>query len=154
ASSEKSAASEKTTASSKSTASTASSKQTSATSASKSGKEAPASPIDLNTASEKDLESLPGVGPATAKKIVAGRPYSSVSDLSNAGVPGGAIWKISSMVRAGAGAAASSGAPSGSKNPSAAPAPAESAPASSTSSSAKVQPKTTDSSATGATEAR
>jgi competence protein ComEA len=42
--------------------------------------------IDLNTASEKELESLKGVGPATAKKIIAGRPYKSVDELSKAGL--------------------------------------------------------------------
>jgi Helix-hairpin-helix motif len=52
---------------------------------------APASPaqvskVDLNTATEKELDKLPSIGPATARKIIAGRPYSSVSDLSRAGV--------------------------------------------------------------------
>ena len=65
---------------------------------------APASPVNLNTASQADLEALPGVGPATAKKIIAGRPYASVADLSKAGVPKNTIEKISSMVTVGAGA--------------------------------------------------
>jgi len=63
--------------------------------------------IDLNTASEKDLDSLPGVGPATAKKIIAGRPYSSVNDLSKAGVSAGTITKITPLVTASGAAAAS-----------------------------------------------
>ena len=37
--------------------------------------------IDINSADEKTLESLPGVGKSTAKAIVAGRPYKSVDDL-------------------------------------------------------------------------
>jgi len=65
-----------------------------------------AGPIDINAASEKDLETLPGVGPATAKKIVAGRPYASVGDLSKAGVPASTIQKITPLVTVSGGAAA------------------------------------------------
>ena len=78
--------------------------------ASKEKAPAASGPVNLNTATEKELEDLPGVGPATAKKIVAGRPYSSVDDLAKAGVSKSTITKISSLVTvgAGAGAAASS----------------------------------------------
>jgi len=67
------------------------------TSASK-GKPAASGPVDLNTASQKELEALPGVGEVTAKKIIAGRPYSSVADLSKAGVSQSTITKISPQV--------------------------------------------------------
>ena len=62
--------------------------------------------VDLNTASEKELDSLPGVGPATAKKIIAGRPYSSVDDLSKAGLSASTIKKITPYVTLGGGTAA------------------------------------------------
>ena len=58
--------------------------------------------VDLNRASEKELQELPGVGPATAKKIIAGRPYASVDDLEKAGVSKGTITKIRSQVTVGA----------------------------------------------------
>ncbi len=39
--------------------------------------------ININTANEKDLDTLPGVGPVTAQKIISSRPYSSIEDLLN-----------------------------------------------------------------------
>ena len=62
---------------------------------------APAAKVDLNAASQADLEKLPGVGEATAKKIIAGRPYQAVGDLSKAGVPKTTIEKITPLVTAG-----------------------------------------------------
>lgn len=66
---------------------------------------AKADKIDINSASQADLESLPGVGAATAKKIIAGRPFSSVSDLSRAGISADTIAKIKPLVKAGRGSA-------------------------------------------------
>jgi competence protein ComEA len=62
--------------------------------------------VNLNTATEKELEALPGVGPATAKKIIAGRPYASIDDLAKAGLSAKQIDKIRSLVTAAGGAPA------------------------------------------------
>jgi competence protein ComEA len=37
--------------------------------------------ININTASESQLDTLPKIGPVTAKKIIAARPYSTVEEL-------------------------------------------------------------------------
>ena len=94
----------------------------------------PAAVVNINTASESDLVALPGVGPATAKKIIAGRPYTSVADLAKAGVPKTTIEKISSMVTAGPAAAGAVAVPPA---PKPAPVPAAPAPASAASSTAR-----------------
>jgi len=39
--------------------------------------------IDLNNAAQAELETLKGVGPALAAKIIAARPFKSVDDLKN-----------------------------------------------------------------------
>ncbi len=43
-------------------------------------------PLDLNQATVAELEGLPGIGPALARSIIAGRPYRSLEDLDR--VPG------------------------------------------------------------------
>lgn len=37
--------------------------------------------VNLNTASQSELETLAGVGPSTAQKIIAARPFAEVEDL-------------------------------------------------------------------------
>jgi competence protein ComEA len=60
---------------------------------------APTGPLDLNTATAADLETLPGVGPATAAAIVEDRdrngPFASVDDLDR--VPGIGPAKLAAL---------------------------------------------------------
>jgi competence protein ComEA len=57
--------------------------------------------VDLNKASETELESLKGIGPATAKKIIENRPYKSVNELSKAGVSDKTIQDLKPFVTVG-----------------------------------------------------
>ncbi len=45
--------------------------------------EAKKEPMDINSATEKDLATLPKIGDARAKAIIKGRPYSGKDDLIN-----------------------------------------------------------------------
>lgn len=49
--------------------------------------------ININTASQSELESLNGVGPVTASKIISGRPYRAVEDLLNRKIVGKATFE-------------------------------------------------------------
>ena len=51
-----------------------------------SGMTATAAQMDLNTANEVTLQTLPGISKQVAKKIVANRPYATVNELDKAGV--------------------------------------------------------------------
>jgi len=97
--------------------------------------------VDLNSATEKELEALPGVGPATAKKIIAGRPYTSPQELSKAGVSAKTIQKVTPLVTVGGTVAPAPAAPSAAPAAPDKPAASKSAPSTkSESMEAKVPP--------------
>lgn len=57
-----------------------------------------AAKIDLNRATLEQLQELPGIGEAYSKKIMAGRPYKSIKDLSKVGIPAATVKKITPLV--------------------------------------------------------
>jgi competence ComEA-like helix-hairpin-helix protein len=57
-------------------------------------------PININTASVEQLQSIPEVGPAIAKRIVAGRPYAAPEDLKRvSGIGDKTFEKMKGRVR-------------------------------------------------------
>jgi competence protein ComEA len=42
--------------------------------------------VDINSATQAELEAVKGIGPVTAKKIIDNRPYKSLTDLKKAGL--------------------------------------------------------------------
>jgi competence protein ComEA len=48
--------------------------------------------ININTASEQELDSLPGIGPVTAAKIINSRPYGSVNELLDKKIVGSKVF--------------------------------------------------------------
>lgn len=57
--------------------------------------------VDLNAGTETALASLPSVGDALAKKIIAARPYGSVEELAKAGIGAAKIEQIRPFVTVG-----------------------------------------------------
>jgi competence protein ComEA len=51
--------------------------------------------IDLNSATLSELETLPSITPEYARKIIAGRPYTSLNDVERTGIPRQVLEQIS-----------------------------------------------------------
>ena len=59
----------------------------------------PSEPLDINTATQHQLNALPGFGPAYTRRVIAGRPYTAKNQLATRGViPQGAYERISDLI--------------------------------------------------------
>ena len=55
--------------------------------------------VSINSATQDELETLPGVGPVSANKIIDGRPYSAIDELISKKVVNSATWeKIKELI--------------------------------------------------------
>jgi DNA uptake protein ComE-like DNA-binding protein len=71
---------------------------------------APPEPLDINLATPRQLNALPGFGPAYTRRIIAGRPYTAKNQLATRGViPQGAYERVSALIVAHRVSAQSSG---------------------------------------------
>ncbi|MBI3961680.1 MAG: helix-hairpin-helix domain-containing protein [Deinococcus sp.] len=56
--------------------------------------------VNLNTATQAELEALPGIGPVLARRIIENRPYSSVDDLLRvSGIGPATLERLRPLVR-------------------------------------------------------
>jgi competence ComEA-like helix-hairpin-helix protein len=51
--------------------------------------------VNVNTATEDELEKIPGIGPSLAREIIRGRPYAKIEDLER--VRGIGAYTLNSM---------------------------------------------------------
>jgi DNA uptake protein ComE-like DNA-binding protein len=59
----------------------------------------PSEPLDINTATAKQLNALPGFGPAYTRRVIAGRPYSAKNQIVTRGVvPQEAYERVSDLI--------------------------------------------------------
>jgi DNA uptake protein ComE-like DNA-binding protein len=55
--------------------------------------------LDINTASPRQLNALPGFGPAYTRRVIAGRPYMAKNQLVTRGVlPSEAYERVSALI--------------------------------------------------------